>query len=251
MTGDGGLESQVALVTGGSGGIGQAVIAELEREGARAVSLDVTPSGREGGEWVEADVRDDDSTRQAVEQVFETHGRLDLVVHAAGLVRDAVLWKLPVEDWDLVHAVNLRGAFILLRHAVPIMRRGRRGGRIILIGSINGSRGKFGQTAYAASKAGLVGLVKSAARETAAFDILVNLVEPGMVRTPMSDALTAEVRDAAMSESLFGSLLDPKDVAAAVSFLCGPGASRITGEILRVDGGQYLGGAWPPKRRER
>ncbi|MFB3127125.1 MAG: SDR family oxidoreductase, partial [Candidatus Acidiferrales bacterium] len=184
----------------------------------------------------------DASVAAAVEEVFRRHGRLDLVIHAAGVTRDAVLWKLPVDDWDLVQAVNLRGAFLLLRHAVPALRRGK-GGRIVLIGSINGSRGKFGLTAYAASKAGLIGLAKSAARETARFGILVNVVEPGMVRTPMTESLPQKVRDAAAAESLLGGLLEPADVAAAVLFLCGPGASQITGQILRVDGGQFFGGS--------
>ena len=131
--------------------------------------------------------------------------------------------------------------FLLLRHALPVMRRGS-GGRIVLIGSINGSRGKFGLAAYASSKAGLIGLAKSVARETARFGILVNVVEPGMVRTPMTDALPAAVREEAAKESLLGRLLEPEDVAATVLFLCGPGGSQITGQIVRVDGGQYLGG---------
>ncbi len=242
MSAGGELAGQVALVSGGSGGIGLAIIHALGQAGAEAVSLDLTAPGEEGIAWVKGDLRDDASVAAAVEEVFRRHGRLDLVIHAAGVTRDAVLWKLPVADWDLVQTVNLRGAFLLLRHAVPALRRGP-GGRIVLIGSINGSRGKFGLTAYAASKAGLIGLAKSAARETARFGILVNVVEPGMVRTPMTDALPQKVRDAAAAESLLGELLEPADVAAAVLFLCGPGASQITGQILRVDGGQFLGGS--------
>ncbi|MCH8947344.1 MAG: SDR family oxidoreductase [Acidobacteria bacterium] len=242
MSAGGELAGQVALVSGGSGGIGLAIIHALGQAGAEAVSLDLTAPGEEGIAWVKGDVRDDASVAAAVEEVFQRHGRLDLVIHAAGVTRDAVLWKLPVDDWDLVQAVNLRGAFLLLRHAVPALRRGK-GGRIVLIGSINGSRGKFGLTAYASSKAGLIGLAKSAARETARFGILVNVVEPGMVRTPMTDALPQKVRDAAAAESLLGGLLEPADVAAAVLFLCGPGASQITGQILRVDGGQFFGGS--------
>jgi len=154
--------------------------------------------------------------------------------------RDAVVWKLTVDDWDLIQAVNLRGAFLLLRHAVPVMRNGG-SGRVVLIGSINGSRGKFGTSAYSASKAGLLGLAKSVARETARFGILVNVVEPGWVRTPLTEAVPKEVRDAALAESLLGRFVEPEDVAASVLFLCGPGARSITGQILRVDGGQFLG----------
>ena len=236
------LSGQVALVSGGSGGIGRAIIHAFQQAGAHAVSLDLAPPAEGGIAWVETDVRDDGSVAAAVEGTYEHHGRLDLVVHAAGVTRDAVLWKLPVSDWDLVHSVNLRGAFLLLRHAIPVMRRGP-GGRIVLIGSINGSRGKFGLTAYASSKAGLIGLAKSAARETARFGILVNVVEPGMVRTPMTEALPPEVLESAKQESLLGKLLEPEDVAAAVLFLCGPAGSQITGQILRVDGGQFLGGS--------
>jgi NAD(P)-dependent dehydrogenase (short-subunit alcohol dehydrogenase family) len=236
------LKGQVAIVSGGSGGIGRAVIRALQQAGARGVSLDLAAPGSDEIPWLETDVRDDASVAAAVEKVFQEHSRLDVVVHAAGVTRDAVLWKLPVSDWDLVHQVNLRGAFLLLRHAIPAMRRGP-GGRVVLIGSINGPRGKFGLTAYASSKAGLVGLARSLARETARFGILVNVVEPGMVRTPMTEALPAAVREQAAAESLLGKLLEPEDVAQTVLFLCGPGAGQITGQAIRVDGGQYIGGA--------
>jgi len=120
------------------------------------------------------------------------------------------------------------------------MRQGA-GGRIVLIGSINGSRGKFGTSAYSASKAGLLGLAKSVTREVGRFGILINVVEPGWVRTPLTEAIPKEIRDAAVAESPLGHLLEPSHVAAVVLFLCGAGASGITGQILRVDGGQYLG----------
>ena len=140
-----------------------------------------------------------------------------------------------------MQAVNLRGAFLLIRHSLPLLRRGS-SGRIVLIGSINGSRGKFGTSAYSASKAGLIGLTKSLAREVGRFGILVNVVEPGWVRSPLTEVVPQAVRDAALAESVLGSFLEPADVAASVVFLCGSGANHITGQILRVDGGQYLGG---------
>jgi 3-oxoacyl-[acyl-carrier protein] reductase len=236
------LAGKVTVVTGGSGGIGSAIIDTFQQAGALAFSLDMGKPAGDGIPWIRTDVTSDDSVRAAVEKVFQERGRLDLVVHAAGVTRDAVLWKLPVADWDLVHSVNLRGAFLLLRHTVPLLRQGK-GGRVVLIGSINGSRGKFGLAAYASSKAGLNGLARSAARELARFGILVNVVEPGMVRTPMTEALPPAVRDAAARESLLGRLLEPEEVAAAVLFLCSAGANQITGQILRVDGGQYIGGS--------
>jgi 3-oxoacyl-[acyl-carrier protein] reductase len=234
------LENKIAVVTGGSGAIGSAIIASLEQEGACAVSLDLARPAKGAAPFGACDVRNDSSVASAIAKVQDTYGRLDLVVHAAGVSREAVVWKLAVEDWDFVHSVNLRGAFLLLRHAIPVMRTGE-GGRIVLIGSINGSRGKFGTSAYSASKAGLIALARTVAREVARLKILINVVEPGWVRTPLTDSLPQAVRDAALTESLVGKYVEPADVAAAVTFLCGPGAQQITGQILRVDGGQSLG----------
>jgi NAD(P)-dependent dehydrogenase (short-subunit alcohol dehydrogenase family) len=234
------LTSQVAVVTGGSGGIGTAIIDALQKAGGHAVSLDVSPPQNKQVRWIKCDVGDDSSVAAAIAKVTQEHERVDLAIHAAGVSREGVVWKLSPDDWDFIQAVNLRGAFLLLRHTIPIMRRGS-GGRVVLIGSINGSRGKFGTSAYSASKAGLLGLAKSVARETGRFGILVNVVEPGWVRTPLTEALPKEVQDAAAAETALGKTLEPCDVAAAVLFLCGPGASHITGQILRVDGGQYLG----------
>ena len=240
MANDFEIGGKVAVVTGGSGAIGGAIVRALQGAGARAVSLDVTQATGPEVPWVQCDVRDDASVERAVTEVARRHGHIDIAVHAAGISRDAVVWKLAVDDWDLVQAVNLRGAFLLLRHVVPLMREGQ-AGRAVLIGSINGSRGKFGTAAYSASKAGLLGLAKSVARETGRFGMTVNVIEPGWVRTPLTEAVPQRARDAALAESLVGSFLDPEDIAAAVLYLCGPGGRRITGQILRVDGGQFLG----------
>lgn len=233
------LAGCVAVVTGGAGGIGVAIMQSLVDEGARVVCLDLrAPEGSEA-DWIECDVREDGSVSRAIAQVVEKYERLDIAVHAAGISRDAVVWKLSVDDWDLVQQVNLRGAFLLVRNAIPVMRN-TGGGRVVLIGSINGSRGKFGTSAYAASKAGLLGLAKSVSRETGRFGVLVNVVEPGWVRTPLTEALPESVRQHALDETLLGQLVEPEDVAAAVVFLAGPGAKRMTGQTLRVDAGQYL-----------
>jgi NAD(P)-dependent dehydrogenase (short-subunit alcohol dehydrogenase family) len=236
------LAGRVAVVTGGSGAIGQSILASLREAGVQASCLDLVAPGEDTNCWLQCDVRDDLSVASAVQETDRRFGRLDIVVHAAGVSRDAVVWKLPPEDWEFVQAVNLRGAFLLMRHAIPLLRRVQ-GGRIVLVGSINGSRGKFGTSAYSASKAGLIGLAKSVARETGRFGILVNVVEPGWVRTPLTERVPEQVRDAARAESLLDTLLEPHDIAAAVRFLCGPGGCRITGQILRVDAGQYLGGS--------
>jgi NAD(P)-dependent dehydrogenase (short-subunit alcohol dehydrogenase family) len=233
------LSGRVAAVTGGSGGIGSAVIADLTAAGARACSLDVA-APPDGLEWVDTDVRDDASVEAAIGGIERRFGRVDILVHAAGVSFDAVVWKMPVEQWDAVHGINLRGAFLFLRHGVPALRRAG-GGRIVLIGSINGSRGKFGTSAYSASKAGLLGLARSVARETGRFGIRVNVVEPGWVKTPLTGGLPSDIVDAAIADSAIGRLLDPIDVARAVTFLCGPGGDAITGQVLRVDGGQHRG----------
>ncbi|MCM2317217.1 MAG: SDR family oxidoreductase [Thermoanaerobaculia bacterium] len=232
------LDGQVAAITGGAGGIGVAIARRLAAEGARVFSLDLEST--EAAQPIPCDVRNEDSVVSAFSRLAQLAGRLDILVHAAGVSRDAVVWKLSAEDWDLVQSVNLRGGFLAMRSAIPMMRE-TGGGRIVLVGSINGSRGKFGLSAYAASKAGLTGLTKSAAREAGRFGVTVNIVEPGMVRTAMTEALPEDVRAAALRETLLGSMTEPDDVAASIAFLCGPGGRRITGQVLRVDAGQFLG----------
>jgi len=234
------IGGKVAVVTGGSGAIGQAIARALRAAGAHAFSLDVAPSNDPDIPWIECDVRHDASVANAVHEVLSKHGGVDIAVHAAGVSRDAVVWKLPVEDWDFVQSVNLRGAFLLIRHTLPLMRA-RAIGRIALIGSINGSRGKFGTAAYSASKAGLLGLAKSVAREAGRFGIMINVIEPGWVRTPLTESVPQSIRDAALAESLVGSFVDPEDIGQAITFLCGSGGRRITGQVLRIDGGQFLG----------
>lgn len=232
------LEGQVAAITGGAGGIGTAIASRLAEDGARVFSLDLAPA--EVAESITCDLREESSVSSAFHHLVHVTGKLDILVHAAGVSRDSVLWRLKADEWDLVQSVNLRGAFLAMRSSIPMMREAG-GGRIVLIGSINGSRGKFGLSAYAASKAGLTGLAKSAAREAGRFGITVNVVEPGMVRTAMTETLPDDVRATALRETLLGSMTEPEDVAAAIAFLCGPGGRRVTGQVLRVDAGQFLG----------
>ena len=224
------MKGKVAAVTGGAGGIGSEIVRQLTAAGTRVYSLDVA-----GGDLA-CDVRNEESVRSAIAAI----GGVDIVVHAAGVARDSVAWKLNVDDWNFVHEVNLRGAFLVAKHAIPVMRE-RGGGRIVFIGSINGSRGKRGTAAYSSSKAGLIGLARTISRETGRFGILVNVVEPGWVRTPLTDALPSELREAAVAETVTGELVEPCDVAAVVTFLCGPGARRMTGQVVRVDSGQLIG----------
>ena len=232
------MTGEVAAVVGGAGAIGSAIVRKLADAGVRVFCLDMTRL--DGIESLACDVRDEASVAAGVGAIESAAGKLDLLVYAAGVSREAVIWKMAVDEWDRIHSVNLRGAFLVLRAAVPLMRKGG-GGRIALIGSINGSRGKRGTSAYSASKAGLIGLAKSVARETGRFGITVNVVEPGWVETPMTQSLPAEIRDAARGETAGGEFVEPADVAALVEFLVSPAARRITGHVFRVDAGQFTG----------
>jgi NAD(P)-dependent dehydrogenase (short-subunit alcohol dehydrogenase family) len=232
------LEGKVALVAGGCGGIGAATSRTLAAAGAHVVAADLP--GRavpEGAEFLPCDLRVPDEIRAAVDRVHADANRLDILVHAAGITRDAVLWKMADDAWSDVLRVNLDSAFHLVRAAAPKMREGG-GGSIVLIASINGERGKFGQANYAASKAGLIGLARSAAAEMGRFQVRVNAIAPGWIETPMTRALPAEARARALAESLLGRTGSPEDVAGAVLFLASQLGRHVTGQVIRVDGGQ-------------
>jgi NAD(P)-dependent dehydrogenase (short-subunit alcohol dehydrogenase family) len=229
------LDGAVALVTGAAGGIGRAITAALSAEGARVVGVDLDADGG----CLRCDVTEREEVEAVVERVVGEHGGLDLLVHAAGITRDGVLWKLEDPDWSAVMRVNLDAAFLLLRAAAPHLRRSTRGAAV-LISSINGERGKLGQANYAASKAGLIGLARSAARELGRDGARVNVVAPGIVTTAMTESLPEEIRERAVAETVLGRPGRPEDVANAVVFLCSGLARHVTGQVLRVDGGQLM-----------
>jgi NAD(P)-dependent dehydrogenase (short-subunit alcohol dehydrogenase family) len=183
------------------------------------------------------DVRDARAVKSAVDAIAGTEGRIDHLVNNAGCTRDRALWNLSEEDWSEVLDVNLTGAFHVLQSVAHHMRA-RRSGRIVQIASINGMRGRFGQANYAASKAGLIGLTRTAARELGPSGITVNAVAPGMIETPMTERLPEAIRSRAVAETATGRLGLPADVVGAVLFLLSEQAAHVTGHVLVVDGGQ-------------
>ena len=232
------LEGRTALVAGGSGGIGAATATLLAAAGARVFSVDqsghVAPEGTEG---IACDLSDPGAYAALFAELRGRTDTLDLLVHSAGITRDGVLWKMRDEDWSSVLEVNLGSAFRLLRGATPLLRA-RGGGSVVLISSINGERGKFGQANYSASKAGVIALGKTAAKELGRFGVRVNVVAPGYIETPMTRDLPPEITQRAAAESALGRIGKPEEVADAILFLCSPLARYVTGQVLRVDGGQ-------------
>lgn len=246
-----GLRDRVAIVVGGASGIGAAAAVALAREGADVAVVDrktpgesaevlraVEAAGRKAIH-VPSDVRKSADPELVIGRVVDRLGRLDILVYSAGITADAVSWKMTPAQWDDVLAVNLSGCFHWNRGA-GAMLRDRGWGRIVNVASINGLRGKFGQSNYAASKGGMIALTKTLARELGPKGVTVNAVAPGMVRTPMTESLPEPAVAAALSETLVGRLAEPEDCAAAIAFLCSEAARHVTGQVLKVDGGQYL-----------
>jgi 3-oxoacyl-[acyl-carrier protein] reductase len=246
-----GLEGKVAIVTGGSRGIGAAVSLELARQGcdvaltfrgrkdaAAEVVGKISNLGRRGMA-VQADVSDTGETDRAVAQVVETLGGLDILVCNAGITWDGVIWKMTDEQWDKVIETNLRGYFTYNRAAARIFKD-QRSGKIVNISSINGIRGKFAQSNYAASKAGNIALSKTLAKDLGKFNVNVNAVAPGMVATEMADTIPKEFLNAAVADTVLGRIATSEDVAHVVAFLCSDYSRHVTGEVIKVDGGQYI-----------
>ncbi|WP_207063219.1 SDR family NAD(P)-dependent oxidoreductase [Motiliproteus sp. SC1-56] len=233
------LSGKAAVVTGGTRGIGRAVAEALHAQGAEVHLFDVVdaaPDAFPPFTYHRVDIRDAEAVRNAVDRL-PVH--TTLLVNNAGITRDRSLVKMADDEWQSVIDVNLSGAFHLIRALAPRMRE-RGHGRIVNITSINGLRGKFGQANYTAAKAGLIGLTKTAARELGPKGITVNAVAPGMVMTEMAQQLPPAFIDKAQGEALIPELARPEDIAQCVLFLLSDAARMITGEVIRVDAGQYL-----------
>ena len=244
-----GLAGRVALVTGGSRGIGAAIALAFAREGCDVAA--VHKDDQEGARGTEAavralgrrflafdaDVADFAEAQRVVGETRDALGRLDALVCNAGVTRDRTLLKMTEAEWDAVIETNLKGAFNYIRAAAPLFKEAG-AGKIVAIASINGLRGKFGQANYAASKAGLIALVKTAARELGRYGVRANAVAPGLVRTEMARKLPPEFVQAAERESALGRIAEPEEVASVVVFLCSDAARHVTGQCVVVDGGQ-------------
>ena len=233
------LEGRIAVVTGGARGIGLAITRALIAHGVRVHVFDVASgAGDDAAAYTfhRVDITDSAAVAEAVSKLPPD---VSLLVNNAGITRDRSAVNMSDDEWSSVLSVNLTGAFHMIRALAPAMRKAGYG-RIVNITSINGIRGKFGQANYSASKAGLIGLTKTLARELGPKGVTVNAVAPGMVMTDMALALPAEIVDKAKAESVMPTLATPEDIANAVLFLLSDAASRITGEVIRVDAGQYL-----------
>jgi 3-oxoacyl-[acyl-carrier protein] reductase len=246
-----GLEGKSAIVTGGSLGIGRSVAIELAREGAdvavnyrrhddeaKQVVAEIEKLGRRGLA-VKADVSSYADAEAMVARVREAFGGFDILVCNAGITWDGVIWKMSEQQWDQVITVNLKGYFNYNKAAAQVFKD-QKYGKIVNMSSINGLRGKFAQTNYAAAKGGEIGLSKSLAKELGKFNVNVNVVAPGLVMTDMMEKIPAEFKNTALSETVVGRFATPDDVAHLVTFLCSDRSRHITGEVIKIDGGQYI-----------
>lgn len=245
------LDGKVALVTGGSRGIGRAIAVALAREGAKvAINFAGNEKAAEetkalveqaGSEAIllKADVSDKDADAALIDIVIKTYGKIDILVNNAGITRDSLMLRMKEDDFDAVIDTNLRSVFYLTKAAAKSMMK-KRTGRIINMSSVVGLTGNAGQVNYAAAKAGVLGITKSAAKELASRGITVNAVAPGFIETDMTDVLSDTVKESLLHEIPLKRMGEPKDVANAVLFLASDQSAYITGQVIHVDGGLVM-----------
>jgi len=242
------FENQVAVVTGAGRGIGHAIAVRLASEGARVACVSRTEANAkktaneikatraDAAKAYAVDVADHAAVQKVGARILEDFGKIDILINNAGVTRDGLSMRMPIEDWDMVINTNLRGAFNFVQATERAMIK-ERSGRIINISSVIGLIGNAGQTNYAASKAGLIGFTKSLARELASRNITVNAVAPGFITTDMTSGLSEEIKKTIHAQIPLGKTGQSEDVASAVAFLASADASYITGQVLCVDGG--------------
>ena len=245
------LDDQVAIVTGAGRGIGHAIAVRLAKEGARVASVsrseanaertanEINAIRAEAAKSYAVDIADHTAVQQTSAQILKDFGRVNILVNNAGVTRDGLSMRMSIDDWDTVMDTNLKGAFSFTQAVMRSMIK-QRSGRIINISSISGLTGNAGQANYAASKAGLIGLTKSLARELASRGITVNAIAPGFIVTDMTGVLSDQVREAILNKIPLGKFGEGEDIAAAVAFLAAPEAKYITGQVLTVDGGMVM-----------
>lgn len=241
------LLNRTAIITGGAGGLGRAMAHRFSEEGARVViaDLDLAAAEKLSAELpgdalaIRTDVTNPADVDQLMSQTIETTGSLDVLVNNAGVTRDASIRKMTLDQWDLVQSVHLRAAFIATKAAAELMRA-QGSGSIVNISSLSGKVGNFGQANYSAAKAGLIGLTKVTAKEYARHGIRANAVQPGLIRTPMTEALTPEIWEKKLAEIPMGRVGEPDEVAKVVLFLASDLSSYMTGTVLEIGGGRYI-----------
>lgn len=242
------FSEQVAVVTGAGRGIGRAISERLAAGGATVICTDVMDCDETvaaisaaGGsaESMVFDVTDGAASGEAIRAINDTHGRIDILVNNAGITRDQLLIRMKPEDWRRVLEINLDGVFNVTQPVAKVMMR-QRSGRVVNIASVVGLMGNAGQCNYAASKAAVIGMTKSLAREMGPRGVTVNAIAPGFIKTPMTEQLNDEQREALVKNLAIQRLGEPEDIAEAVAFLAGPGASYITGIVINVSGGLYI-----------
>ena len=241
------FENKVVMVTGGAAGIGRVTAENFAREGARIAICDVNPEAGEAAakalgpeaSFEQVDVASTTAVSSWVEGVFDKYRQIDVLVNNAGITRDGLIMRMKEEDWDAVISVNLKSAFNCIKAASKIMVK-QRSGRIINLASVVGVMGNVGQANYVASKAGMIGLTKTVAKELGARGITVNAVAPGFIETDMTAVLSDKVKEFMLSMVPLKRAGTPQDVADAITFLASDQAAYITGQVVHVTGGMYM-----------